>query len=163
LNLREGAGPRHLAFHPTQPWVYVVNELDNTVTACNFDAQTGALPAFQIMPTLADTFTGNSRSAEIEVHPAGHTLYASNRGEDSIAVFSIDQITGRLAPPRTEPSGGKTPRFFTTDPGGCWLFILNEESDQIVRLAVGADGAIAPTGSSWSCGSPVCMVFSPLG
>lgn len=161
LDLREGAGPRHLAFHPTQPWVYVVNELDNTVTSCHFDAQTGALQAFQIVPTLADSFTGNSRSAEIEVHPEGHTLYASNRGEDSIAVFGIDPNKGRLCPRQTMPSGGKTPRFFTTEKNGRRLFVLNEESDEIVRHSLASDGLIdAANCRRWNVGSPVCMVFS---
>jgi 6-phosphogluconolactonase len=159
LDLREGAGPRHLAFHPSQPWVYVVNELDNTVTACHFDAHTGALRAFQIVPTLADSFTGNSRSAEIEVHPAGHTLYASNRGEDSIAVFGIDPGNGRLSLRQTQASGGKTPRFFTTDPTGRWLFVLNEDSDEIVRFAVGPDGTLTRTGGAHAVGSPVCLIF----
>lgn len=161
LDLREGAGPRHLAFHPTQPWVYVVNELDNTATACHFDSHTGALQAFQIVPTLADRFTGNSRAAEIEVHPSGHTLYASNRGEDSIAVFTIDPESGRLALRQSQPSCGKTPRFFTAAPGGRWLFVLNEDSDQITRLAVGADGSLTPTNDTSRCGSSVCLVFSP--
>jgi 6-phosphogluconolactonase (cycloisomerase 2 family) len=160
LDLREGAGPRHLAFHPTQPWVYVVNELDNTVTSCHFDAKTGALQAFQIVPTLADSFTGNSRAAEIEVHPAGHTLYASNRGEDSIAVFSIDPATGRLARRQTQPTTGKTPRFFKTDPSGSWLFVLNEDSDQIVRFAACEDGTIKSECDAWTCGSPVCLVIA---
>lgn len=159
LDLREGAGPRHLAFHPAQPWVYAVNELDNTVTACHFDAQTGALQAFQITPTLADTFTGNSRSAEIEVDRAGRTLFASNRGEDSVAVFDIDAETGRLTLRQTAPCAGRTPRFFTTDPSGRWCYVLNEDSDRIVLFVIDAEGRLKATRRSWVCGSPVCLVF----
>ncbi|WP_310565395.1 lactonase family protein [Hydrogenophaga sp.] len=156
---REGAGPRHLAFHPSRPWAYVINELDSTVTAYTFDATTGALQAFQVLSALADTFTGNSRASEVEVDRSGRTLYASNRGEDSIAVFHIDADNGRLALRQSAPSEGKTPRFFTTSPCGRWCYVLNEDSDRIVRFAVGADGRLTDTGRSWGSGSPVCLVF----
>lgn len=156
---REGAGPRHLAFHPSQPWVYVINELDSTVTAYTFDVATGSLKPFQVLSSLADSFTGNSRASEIEVDRAGRTLYASNRGEDSIAVFDINPATGRLALRQTAHCAGKTPRFFTTDPTGRWCYVLNEDSDRIVLFAIGADGRLNDSGRSWACGSPVCLVF----
>jgi 6-phosphogluconolactonase len=160
VQAREGAGPRHLAFHPTQPWVYVINELDSTVTAYRFDEVTGALQPFQVLSALADSFTGNSRASEIEVDRHGRTLYASNRGEDSIAVFDIDAQTGRLALRQTAPCAGKTPRFFTTDPSGLWLYVLNEDSDTIVRCSRATNGLLSQTGRSWPAGSPVCMVFT---
>lgn len=156
---REGAGPRHLAFHPTRPWVYVINELDSTVTAYRFDAETGALQPFQVQSSLADTFTGNSRASEIEIDCTGRTLCASNRGEDSIAVFNIDADTGRLALGQSANCGGKTPRFITFDPDNRWLYVLNEDSDRIVCLGTGTDGLLEDSGRSWACGSPVCMVF----
>ncbi|MBT9550714.1 MAG: lactonase family protein [Hydrogenophaga sp.] len=157
---REGAGPRHLAFHPTQPWVYVINELDSTVTAYTFDPITGALQPFQVLSALDDTFTGNSRASEVEVDRSGRTLYASNRGEDSIAVFDIDPDTGRIRLRQSVLSEGRTPRFFSIDPTGRWLYVLNEDSDAIVRFdAVAASGLLSTTGKSWKTGSPVCMVF----
>lgn len=159
---REGAGPRHLAFHPQHPWVYVINELDSTVTTYHWHNDTGALEPFQLLSALADTYTGNSRASEIEVHPKGHTLYASNRGEDSIAVFAIEAATGRLRLRQTQPAGGRTPRFFTTDPSGRWLFVLNEDSDTITTHAIGADGSLQATGASLACGSPVCLVFGKV-
>lgn len=157
---REGAGPRHLAFHPSKPWVYVINELDSTVTAYSFDAATGALQPFQVLSALADTFTGNSRASEIEIDGAGHMLYASNRGAESIAVFGIDPFTGRLAVRQTASCAGKTPRFFTLEPGGRWIYVLNEDSDTIVRFSKCArDGALLDSGHIQKTGSPVCMVF----
>lgn len=156
---REGAGPRHLAFHPTQPWVYVINELDSTVTAYRFDVATGALQPFQVLSALADSFTGNSRASEIEVARTGRMLFASNRGEDSVAVFDIDAETGRLTLRQTAPGAGRTPRFFTTDPSGRWCYVLNEDSDRIVLFVLGAEGRLEATGRSWACGSPVCLVF----
>lgn len=158
---REGSGPRHLAFHPHQPLAYVANELDSTVTACRFDAHDGRLVPFQILSTLADSYTGNSRASEIEVDRAGRTVYFSNRGEDSIAVLRIDPRNGRLRLVQTQPTLGRTPRFFTLSPNGRWLYVLNEDSDSIVVMRVDeTSGELAPTPLRYDCGSPVCMVFA---
>lgn len=160
---REGSGPRHVAFHPSQPWAYVVNELDSTVTACRYEADTGALRPFQILSALPDDFVGHSRAAEVEVSADGATVYVSNRGHDSIAVLRIDPATGRLALVQACPSGGRTPRFFALGPDGCFLYVLNEDSDTIVQLAVEAgSGLLVPTGYTLSCGSPVCLVWGRL-
>lgn len=161
LDAREGAGPRHLAFHPTAPWAYVVNELDSTVTACRYDAATGGLAAFQVLSSLPDHFTGNSRASEIEVSRDGRFVYASNRGCDGIAVFAIDTASGRLAWRGAVASGGRTPRFFTGSPDGRWMLVLNEDSDSIVTLAIDpATGLPTPAGEPLACGSPVCLVFA---
>jgi 6-phosphogluconolactonase len=160
MQAREGSGPRHIAFHPSQPWAYVVNELDSTVTACGFNQATGALTPFQIISALADTYTGNSRASEIAVHPMGHTVYASNRGEDTIAVFSIDHATGRLTLIQSKLCEGKTPRFFALSPDGLWMLVLNEDSDSIVSMRVDpSSGRLSDTITTIECGSPVCMVF----
>jgi 6-phosphogluconolactonase len=157
---RETSGPRHLSFHPSKPWVYVVNELDSTVTSYHLDVQTGELKPFQIVSSLADTFTANSRSSEIEVDKSGQTVYVSNRGEDSIAVFSINQVSGRLTLIQTQPAMGRTPRFFALDPSKRWMYVLNEDSDSIVTLSVKLqDGTLMPTQQEVNCGSPVCMIF----
>jgi 6-phosphogluconolactonase len=164
LVCREGAGPRHIVFHPQQPYAYVVNELDSTVLACHFDAASGALRALQVLPSLPDSFTGFSRAAEIALSPDGCTLYVSNRGHDSIAAFRIDAASGRLAWIAAVPAQGQTPRFFALAPGGGHLWVLNEDSDSIATLAVdAATGTLSPTPFTEPCGSPVCMVFSPGG
>jgi 6-phosphogluconolactonase len=159
---REGSGPRHMAFHPTLGMAYVVNELDSTVTSYSYSASNGALNPSQILSTLPSTFTGNSRASEIEVDAGGRYLYASNRGYDSIAVFSIDQVNGLLSLVSVAPASGKTPRFFKLGPDKRFLYALNEDSDTIVAFKVdSASGKLEPTGFSVSSGSPVCMVFSP--
>lgn len=161
VQTREGAGPRSLVFHPGKPLAYVVNELDSTVTTYRFETETGALRPLQIVPTLPSDFTGNSRAAGIAIDAAGRTLYASNRGHDSIAVFRVDLETGLLAFTAAEASGGRTPRFFTLSPDGRLLYALNEESDSIVAFAVdAATGRLEAAGPAVACGSPVCMVFS---
>jgi 6-phosphogluconolactonase (cycloisomerase 2 family) len=157
---REGAGPRHMAFQPRLGMAYVVNELDSTVTSYGFSRDTGALAPRQVLSTLPETFTGNSRASEIQVDGSGRFLYASNRGDDSIAVFRIDQTSGLLAFAGAVPSQGKTPRFFTLTPNNRFMFVLNEDSDSITSFAVEqASGKLKPTGFSLQSGSPVCMVF----
>jgi 6-phosphogluconolactonase len=158
---REGAGPRNAVFHPSLPRAYVINELDSSVTTYAFDRETGALRPLQWLPSLPSDFTGNSRAAGIAIDAQGRTLYASNRGHDSLAVFGVDPVSGLLAFNGTTPSGGHTPRFFTLAPGGRHLYALNEGSDSIVRFDVDEKrGALAPSGAPVPCGSPVCMVFS---
>lgn len=158
---REGAGPRHLAFHPTLPAAYVVNELDSTVMACRWSDQDGSLHPLQIVSMLPDTYTGNSRAAAIAIDAAGQYLYASNRGHDSIARFRIDPATAMLTLADTTPTGGRTPRAMALAPDGRHLYAMNEDTDTIVTLAVDpVTGQLQATGAPLACGSPVCMVFS---
>lgn len=121
----------------------------------------GALALLQLLSALPDSFTGNSRASEIEIDRAGRTLYASNRGHDSIAMFRIEPRSGRLSFLGAEPAQGRTPRFFALSPNGRWLYVLNEDSDRIVQFAVDqATGRLSPTGHQVSCSSPVCLLFS---
>ena len=157
---REASGPRHIAFHPTQPWAYVANELDSTVSACQFTPRSGELRPFQSVVGLADSYVGNSRASEIEVSRDGRYVYFSNRGEDTIAVFRIDPTDGRLVLVQSQHAMGKTPRFFALSPEGKWLYALNEDSDSIVVFHIDQDrGTLTPSALSYSCGSPVCMIF----
>ena len=93
---RLARAPRHFAFHPSGRYAYVINELGNTVVAFDYDAQHGTLTQRQTISTLPDGYKGNSSTAEVVVHPSGKFLYGSNRGQDSIACFSIDPRTGEL-------------------------------------------------------------------
>jgi 6-phosphogluconolactonase len=157
---RPGAGPRHLAFHPGKPWAYVCDELDSTVTAYAWDAERGDLKAFQVIPTLPVDFIGGNTTAEIEVAPSGNYLYVSNRGHNSIVIFSIDP-NGMLAPIGWESTRGKTPRFFGLDPTGGMLYAANLDSDNIVAFRVDErTGKLAPTGQVVETGSPSCIIFA---
>jgi 6-phosphogluconolactonase len=158
---REGAGPRHLVFHPEQPYAYVVNELDSTVTVYGYEASDGALTPLQVLSSLPDTCTGNSRAAAIAIDAAGRHLYVSNRGDDSIAIYAVDAASGRLRFVRAQPTLGRTPRFFTLDPAGRFLYAANEDSDTIVAFRVDqATGDLTHAGDAAHTGSPVCMVFT---
>jgi 6-phosphogluconolactonase (cycloisomerase 2 family) len=160
---REGAGPRHVAFHPSGGLAYVINELDSTVTAYRFSPETGALEPFQRLTALPDTFTGNSRASEIAVSPDGRFVYASNRGHDSIAIFAAEEGSGRLTPAGWQASGGRTPRFFAIDPNYQRLLVANEDTDTIVSFDIDrSDGSLRPVGEPVKIGSPVCIVFKPI-
>jgi 6-phosphogluconolactonase len=125
VQAREGSGPRHIAFHKQMPLAYVVNELDSTVTSYRYDPGTGRLAPFQIVPSLPESFTGNSRASEIAVSADGRFVYASNRGFDSVAVFSVDPANSWLTAVDFPRSGGKTPRFFALDPTGRFMYVAN--------------------------------------
>ena len=161
VQARETSGPRHVAFRPDGRFAYVVNELDSTVTSYSYDAATGALIPVQVIPTLPQSFTGDSRASEIEASADGRFIYASNRGYDSVAVFAADPATGWLTAVDIVQTRGKTPRFFALAPDGRFMFVANEDSDTIATFAVNqATGRIEATGGVVSTGSPVCIVFS---
>ncbi len=163
VSLAPGAGPRHLSFHPSGQYAYVVNELDSTVTAFAKDAETGRLDPMGSVSTLPPGYEGKSSTAEIRVHPSGRFLYASNRGHDSIAVFSIDPSSGQPTPLGHTPSGGKTPRNFNLDPTGVYLLVANQDTDNVVVFRIDPEqGLLTPTGNSVSVPKPVCVVFSAV-
>jgi 6-phosphogluconolactonase len=160
---RSGAGPRHVVFHPTAGFAYVVNELDSTVTAYLYDRVTGSLEPKQILTTLPATFTEENRAAGIGITPSGKFLYVSNRGFNQISIFAIDQATGMLNSVGWESTRGKTPRFFTLDPSGKFLYAANETSDTIVGFRIDeSSGKLDLIGTVAQTGSPVCIIFRTL-
>lgn len=157
---REGAGPRHLVLHPGGRFAYALNELDCTVTA--YALAEGTLAPFQLLPSLPESFTGNSRAAELAMTADGRFLYASNRGHDSVAAFAVDAGSGRLRALGWVPSGGRTPRFIGLDPADRFLYAANEDDDSIIRLAVEPQsGTLAAPVMAARTGSPTCIAFVP--
>jgi 6-phosphogluconolactonase len=155
-----GAGPRHLAFQPNGKFVHVLNELNSTITTYAYNERRGTLEEGQTISTLPAGFSGSTSCAEIEVHPSGKFVYASNRGHDSIAVFAADKRTGLLSLVEHEPTQGKTPRHFALDPTGRWLLAENQGSDSVVVFRVDArTGALEVTGQTVEVPSPVSAVF----
>ena len=158
---RPGAGPRHLAFHPKLPIVWVLNELDSTTTTYRWDGERGTLTPLQVITTLPTDFTGYSTTAEIAVTPDGRSVYCSNRGHDSVAIYSADATSGLLTPVGWQPTEGGSPRFVGLDPAGRFLYAANENGDSIVTFAVDAQsGKLTPTGQVIKTGSPVTIVFA---
>ena len=158
VRLKPGAGPRHLAFHPDGRQAYVINELDSSITRLAYDAGDGAMKAVQSVPTLPAGFQGRNITAEIVVHPDGTLLYGSNRGHNSIAIFTIDKATGALTVAGHQPTGGKTPRNFAIDPTGAYLLAANQESDTIAVFRIDrASGRLESAGRPVRVPRPVCM------
>jgi len=161
LSIRPGSGPRHLVFHSNGRFVYVINEMRSTLTVCSYDALKGRLNALQSVSTLPQTFKGHNTCAEVQIHPSGKFLYASNRGHDSLAIFSIDPDSGLLASLGHQSVEGKTPRHFALDPTGTWLLTENQDSNNLVVFRVDTStGKLAATGNTIEVGSPACAVFA---
>lgn len=157
------AGPRHFVFHPNGRFVYVINEMGGSVTEFSYDPRTGSLRSLKTVSSLPKEFKGSNDSAEIEVHPSGKFLYASNRGPDNIAVFTIDRRNGSLTPVDHISTRGKAPRNFAIDPTGRFLFAANQESNNIVVFRIHLNsGRLTPTGQVLELPSPVCVKFVPL-
>jgi len=158
--LDPGAGPRHLAFHPNGKFAYVVNELQSSITAFAYDASRGTLHKLKTVSTLPKNFSGSNDAAEIKVHPSGKFLFASNRGRDTIAVFSIDSKTGALTLVDQFPTEGKTPRNFEIDPTGKLLFVANQDTNNITVFQIDTNnGRLTPTKQTLQVPSPVCLKF----
>jgi 6-phosphogluconolactonase len=117
-------------------FVYVINELNSTITAFVYDGRRGALTELQTVSTLPENFTGDNSCAEIEVHPSGKFIFGSNRGHDSLAVFAADPKSGKLTLVEHQPTQGKTPRHFAIDPTGRWLLAENQGSDTVVVFEI---------------------------
>ena len=156
-----GSGPRHLALHPNGKWVYVLAELTATVALYTFDAARGHLQDLvETVSMLPKDYPGGKSGAEIVVSPGGHFLYASNRGHDTIVVFSIDAQKGTLTKIDYIETEGKTPRNFTFDPTGEFLFAANQDSGNVaVFRRNGATGRATPLGLTMEVPYPVCVVF----
>jgi len=160
---KPGAGPRHLVFRPDGREACVINEINSTITRYAYDASVGVLTELQTVSLLPPGFTGASTAAEIAVHHSGKFVYGSNRGDDSIAVFSTDDATGNLAFVQRVSTQGKTPRNFAIDPYGNLLFAANQNSDNIVVFNIdAASGQLAPSGQVLEAPSPVCIQFVPV-
>jgi len=157
--MRPGAGPRHLAFHPTLPLVYVACELDSTVATLRFDSTRGTLSPVGSHSTLPSGWKGENFPADIHVSPSGRALYASNRGHNSIAVFAI-AADGALILGQHVSTEGDWPRNFILDPTGRLLLVANQRSNSIIVFARDErSGRLTSTGQRLELPSPVCLRF----
>ena len=162
-SVKPGAGPRHFVIDPKGEHLYVVNELNSTITMFNYDSQQGSLTELQTVSTLPNEFVGSNTGAEIVIHPNGRFLYASNRGHDSIAAYAIDKGTGALTLVQHQATLGKTPRSFGIDPTGSFLLAANQDSDTVVVFRIDEKtGRLKPTGQILDVPTPVCVTFLPI-
>jgi 6-phosphogluconolactonase len=158
--VKPGAGPRHMVFRPDGRFAYVVNEMSSTITAFRYDADAGVLHDVQTVSTLPEHFEGANSGAEIDVHPSGKWLYVSNRGHNSVVLFSIDSDTGTLIYVEEQGTGGFKPRHFGIDASATYLAVGNQDSDTILVARIDAgNGRLKPSGVLAHAPSPVCMKF----
>ncbi len=166
VQLDRGRGPRHAAFHFNGRWMYVINELDSTISAFTWDGARGLLREFQNLSTLREGWTGRRWPAQVVVHPSGQWVYGSNRGSgldsDDIVVYRIDQATRAMTPVGHQYSGGLVPRNFNIDPSGTFLLCAHQDSDTIIPFRINrATGMISPTGQTVQVTNPTCIQFAP--
>lgn len=163
---RPAVGSRHISFHPGLPFAYVMEESDNSITTCSWDAQKGVLTPLQWIPAIPDTYFpkekggNNHGSSGIMVAPSGKFVYVTNRGDNSVGIFAIDQKTGFLKAVGWEKTRGVLPRFFCFGPDGKTLFAANQRTGSIMAFAMNAStGNLTFLGPVVLGGSPTCILF----
>lgn len=158
VNVKPGSGPRHSIFHPNGQCLYLINELNSTLTVYRYESEAGRLEEIQTVSTLPPDFKGENLCADL--HISGRYLYASNRKHDSIAWYLIDERTGHLSYQGEAPSEGKEPRGFAIDPTGNFLLAAHERSDNVVIFQLEAvTGKPRKTGREVRVSFPVCVKF----
>ena len=162
VSLKSGAGPRDMAFRPDGKFAYVLNELNSTITTFAYDAEAGALKEIETVTTLPGYYDGPNTGAEIAVHPSGKFLYASNRGNESVVLFTIDADSGKLTWVEEQNTGGKTPRHFGIEPSAKHMAIANQDSGTVLASRIDKEnGRLKPSGVFAKVASPACAVFLP--
>lgn len=155
-----GAGPRHQAFSPDGKYLYVINELDSTISVFRYFSDGNAPKLFQTISTLPDGFTEPNTTAEVAVHPSGKFVYGSNRGHHSIAVFRVRPGNGVLQFVEHESTRGEWPRFFCLDPTGTFLLAANQHTDDIHSFRIDPEtGRLEPTGHALEVPAPSCIIM----
>ena len=158
LDMENEAGPRHLAFHPAQDWMYVVNELTSSVSLVEKDKISGSYSIEQTISTLPEDYDKPNTCADIHISSDGRYIYASNRGHNSIAIFSVDE-TGRMSSIGHQSTQGETPRNFTLSPDEKFVLIANQTSNNIVSFTRDGDSGLLSFIDEIEAPSPVCLVF----
>ena len=155
---KPGAGPRHIALHPNGSMIFVMNELDSTVASIRLDQASGEMTLLDTKPAVPDEARDGNHCADIQVSPDGRFVYGSNRGHDSVPVFSVDQESGALTLVEYVPCGGSTPRNIALTPSGRYLFSANQNGDAVTILARDADtGKLTDIGKPIKIGTPMCV------
>ena len=157
-----GAGPRHMKFHTSGKYAYVLNELSMSVSVFEFDAANAKFEKLQEIEALPDELKDEQlhSAAEIRVHPTGKFIYTSNRGHDSITVFAVDQKSGKLEFVQREPIRGAWPRNFNLDPSGKWLLAAGQRTNTLTLFSIDQDtGKLSYARKSVNVPAPICVVF----
>jgi 6-phosphogluconolactonase len=163
LALRPGAGPRHIAFQPDWLTAYVINELDSTLVVCDWSPATGRLSIIQTVSTRPADAAGDNFPAAVVLSADGRFVYGSNRGDDTIAVFTTYDDGRRVELVQTVPTGGEQPRDLAISPDGSTLYAANQRSDSITSFTIDRDsGHLAPLGTPLSWPQPARVLPIPV-
>jgi len=157
--------PRHSAFHPSGKFLFVINERSCEMTSFAYDADKGTLTLVQTLSTLppGETVQKGYSTAEVVCHPSGKFLYGSNRGQNSIVAYSVDEATGKLTLVGHQGEGVKVPRNFNVDPTGKFCLVENQDGDDVIVFAIDPQtGALTKNVCTIAIGSPVCAKFVAL-
>ncbi len=155
-----GRAPRHSAFHPRLPYFFITNERESILSSFHFDSKTGEVSPIHTAPTIPADFKDRNALADIRLHPNGKFVYASNRGHDSLAIFRIEDATGKMIPVDITSTQGGNPREFDFEPSGKFLFVGNQTTNQMVTFAVDPNsGKLTPTGAKTDVPKPACIKF----
>jgi len=156
-----GMGPRHIAFSRDSKALYVIGELNGTITTFSYDPATGKIgQILQTVSTEPDGYSGNHASAEIDVHPSGKFLYGSNRGSQTIVGYRIEPVTGKLTRIGFADNGLNFPNNFAFDPSGKWLYVVNMRGNNIAKFDIDPKtGDLKSTGQVTPAVAPTMMVF----
>ena len=164
-NVPPGGGPRHMKFHPSGKWIYVLNELDLTVSVFDYDAQNGSMKLTQTVAAVPKEELAKeqtSSASEIRVHPSGKFVYSANRGHDTITAYAVDAQSGELTATQRVHVRGATPRNFNLDPSAKWLLAAGQDSHTLASFAVDPEsGSMQYNRSVIHVPSPICVLFLP--
>lgn len=158
LSMPVGAGPRHMTLHPNNTWAYVINELSSTVTMLS-KSNTENYKIGQSISTLPNNYDGNSTCADIHISLDGEFVYASNRGHDSIAIYSVNSTNGELSLVGHESTRGETPRNFALSPDNNYLLVANQNANNIVSFKRDKASGVLTFVDEIAAPTPVCILF----
>ena len=160
IDLPAGAGPRGFVLHPKVDFAYIVNELNSTVTVFQYQIEKGILQEIQTLSTLPEEFKGDSTCGELQISPSGKFLYASNRGHNSIAVYTVNQDNGTLTFKGCTGTLGETPRHFIISPEEDYLLAANQDTDNVVIFRIDPlTGELSSSTQNLHVPTPVCVKF----
>jgi 6-phosphogluconolactonase len=163
VHIKPGSGPRHMTFGPDGRYAYLVNELSSDIVVLEYLPDHGKFIQIQNISTLPRMYAGISFCAAIHTSADGNYVFASNRGHDSIAVFSIEKNSGKLRLVSISPTMGSHPRDFAVDPSGKYIFVANTYSSTVVKLAFISDsGILESTDDIIDIPSPTCIKFAEI-
>jgi 6-phosphogluconolactonase len=158
FNFQKGTGPRHFVFNSTGTKMYVICELNSTISVFDVDPA-GRLKSIQILNAVAEDFKGESNCGDIHFGKNEQYLYGSNRGENTIVVFKTGN-DGRLTLVGRTSCGGDWPRNFVIDPSGKFILVGNQKSGNISLLRINEKNGL-PVGTSkeYKLETPACLKF----